>query len=59
MGAGIELTKPVHADVGIDLCGREVCVAEQLADSLEVRAAVQEVCRGRVSEGMGTALRCV
>jgi len=41
VGEGIEFTKPVHADVGIDLCRREVRVAQQFADSLEVRAAIE------------------
>ncbi len=54
MGAGIELTEPVHADVGIDLRRGEVCVSQQFADSLEVRAAIQEVCRGCMSEGVRT-----
>ena len=36
--------------VGVDLCGRDVRVAEHLLDVAQARASFQEVCGKRVPE---------
>ena len=52
MGAAIRGAEPGRRDVGVDLGRRKALVAEQLLDDAEVRAALEEVRRERVAEGV-------
>lgn len=48
--------QPLDADMGVDLRGREGFVAEELLHGLEVRAAIKQVRREGMSEGVGRGL---
>ena len=52
MGLPIGGLQATGRDVGVDLGRRQVLVAEQLLDDAQVGAAVEQMGRERVAEGM-------
>ena len=48
----IRCSQPFDADMGVDLCSRERSVPQDLLDRPEVRAALEQVCRGRVPQAV-------
>ena len=53
MGRFVDGAEPVAGDVGVDLGGREICVAEELLHCSEVGSAFEQVGSVRVPEGVG------
>ena len=53
VGGGDGGAEAFDADVGVDLGGGEVFVAEELLDRLEVRAAVEQMGRKAVAKAVG------
>ncbi len=57
MGAVVGLFKPFGGQVGIDLRGDEVCMAEQFLDAPQVGAGVQHVGGIAVAQLVRTEVR--
>jgi hypothetical protein len=54
MRHGVALLEPLGGDVGVDLGRAEARVAEHLLHGPQIRAPVEQVCRGGVPEGVRT-----
>ena len=57
MGFGVDLPEPLDTDMGVDLSGAQILMAQQFLNAPEIGTRIQQVRGKGVAEFMGGEIR--